>query len=271
MTALPVLVVCQYQQNKIKEIETERQYQKGKAKDIKIESMRSLRASIAEQKGAEEGVPQRVLATSRTASGSFRGASGAIQRVASQRFFEPLVILHESVFRASRGPDNRIGKLRDWIVDSATEKKAFSFPAVGVIVPSNWVEAIAAVEALGQEKGTPYVMWGDAVDAFQQQFQEEHSEALSAEDAASTLKDAMKHREAEGGVILSLRHDSSPSPKDMIHLDPRWLIDLVRRVVDHNLVDKTSQSKIFEELGNYHDKRGQNNREGYRDLRKAHT
>lgn len=272
MTARPCPVVCEYQQNKIKEIETERQYQERKAKGIKTESMRPPRASIAEQKGAEEGVPQRVLATFRTASGSFRRASGTFQRVASQRFFEPLVILHESVFRASRGPDNRIGELRDWIVNSATEKEAFSFPAIGVIVPVNWVEAIKAVEALGQEKGTPYVMWGDAVDAVQRHFQK-HSEALSAEDPASTLKDAMKHREAEGGVILSLSHDSSPSRSDMIHLDPRWLIELVRRVVDHNLVDKTTkiQTKIMKELGRYYDERGQNNREGYRDLREAHT
>lgn len=66
-------------------------------------------------------------------------------------------------------------------------------------MPSNWVGAIAAVEALRQEKGTPYVMWGDAVDAVQRKFQKERNEALSAEDAANTLKEAMKHREAEGG------------------------------------------------------------------------
>lgn len=276
MTACPCAVVRQYQENKMKEIETERQYQeeqRDKANDTKIESMLSPRASVAEQQDAEENMPQRVLATSRTASGSFRRASGTFQRVASQRVFEPLVILHEIVFRASHGPDCRISELTDWIVHSATEKKTFSFPAVGVIVPSNWVEAIAAVEALGQEKRTPYVMWGDAVDAVQRQFQKEHSEALSAEKAASTLKDAMKHREAEGGVILSLRHDSSPSRNDMIHLDPRWLIELVRRVVDHNLVDKASNShsKIRKELGSYHDKRAHRNREGYRDLCEAHT
>lgn len=59
----------------------------------------------------------------------------------------------------------------------------------------------------------------------------------------------------------------------MIHLDPRWLIELVRRVVDPNLVDKTaeSQRKIWDELGSYSDERGHYTPDGYSNLHKAHT
>ncbi|CAM9181758.1 unnamed protein product [Ectocarpus sp. 8 AP-2014] len=190
----------------------------------------------------------------------------------------PPLILHPRVFCASLGLDNRIGRLSDWIIGVATEKISFSFPAVATILPAAWVDAIAAVEALHKEKGTPYVLWGDAVRAFQRYFQEEHKEEgkeernkpLSDEDAATNLKEAMKHREAEGGVILSLRDESSPAHSDMIHVDPRWLIELVRRVTDHNLVDKKKENEILQGLLEY-DRTRPDTLSGYKNLCETHA
>lgn len=195
-----------------------------------------------------------------------------------QRGSTPPLILHPRVFCASLGLDNKIGRLSDWIIGVATEKKYFSFPAVATILPSAWVDAIAAVEALHKEKGAPYVLWGDAVRAFQRYFQEKHKEEgkeerskpLSDEEAATNLKEAMKHREAEGGVILSLREESSPAQSDMIHVDPRWLIELVRRVTDHNLVDKKKQNEILRELVEYYRTRP-GTVSGYKNLCETHA
>ncbi|CAB1101461.1 unnamed protein product [Ectocarpus sp. CCAP 1310/34] len=177
-----------------------------------------------------------------------------------QRGFTLPLILHPRVFRASLGLDNRVNRLSDWIIDVSTEKISFSFPAVATILPSAWV------------------LWGDAVKAFQRYFQEKHKEEredernkpLSDEEASSNLKEAMKHREAEGGVILSLREESSPAQSDMIHVDPRWLIDLVRRVTDHNLVDKKNEHEILKELLEYGRTRP-DTLSGYKNLCETHT
>lgn len=163
------------------------------------------------------------------------------------------LIFHNNIFRANLFRES-VDEFKTWIVDAAAEAGSstgdtFSFPAVRVIVPSAWVDATDAVKALGERKGLPYVMWGEAVEAFQQHFQAKRDELL--QDAAGVLRSAMEHREAEGAVILSLKKESSPGSDDMIHLDPRWLIELVRRVSDHNLVDKSKQTKVKRELEAY--------------------
>ncbi|CAM9115845.1 unnamed protein product [Ectocarpus sp. 12 AP-2014] len=195
-----------------------------------------------------------------------------------QRGSTPPLILHPRVFCASLGLDNRIGRLSDWIIGVATEKISFSFPAVATILPSAWVDAIAAVEALHKENGAPYVLWGDAVKAFRHFFQEKHKDEgkeernklLSDKEATTNLKEAMKHREAEGGVILSLREESSPAQSDIIHVDPRWLIELVRRVTDHNLVDKKQENEILQELLEY-DRTRPDSLSGYKNLCETHA
>ncbi|CAM9359724.1 unnamed protein product [Laminaria digitata] len=174
------------------------------------------------------------------------------QRASSARGTSPAAPfnMNKNIFRANLLPES-VHELSTWIVDAAAEggsskEGTFSFPAVSVVVPSAWVDATAAVEALGERKGAPFVMWGEAVEAFQQYFQEQHHELLP--DAADVLQSAMQHPEAEGAMILSLQKESSPASDDMIHLDPRWLIELVRRVTDHNLVDESKQAEIQEEL-----------------------
>ena len=136
-----------------------------------------------------------------------------------------------------------------------------------VVVPSAWVDATVAVEALGKREKRPYVMWGEAIQEFERYFQEKHNKLL--EDPASVLMRAMQHREAEGAVILSLQEEFAPARDDVIHLDPWWLIELVRRVTDHNLVDKSKQSKINQELRAYSATRPPS-RMGYSELWEAH-
>lgn len=190
-----------------------------------------------------------------------RAASGSLQRAFSQRQCEvPLKMLDDKVFQACIGHGNRIDEMIEWIVNAATEKERFSFPAVCVVLPSAWVDAVDAVEALGKEKGTPYLRWTDAVEGFKRYFQEKRNQDLDIADAESILLEAMKHREAEGGIILS---------SDVIHLDPRWLIELVRRVIDHNLVDEAKQTQVRGELEAYYETRPQT-REGRANLFGAH-
>ena len=107
-----------------------------------------------------------------------------------------------------------------------------------------WIKAYDAMDVL---KGTaPCVLWNRAVEEF--------SKAMStslpdAGDAGKVLLRAMQHREAEGGVLLSLADASAPVATDMVHLDPSWLIELVRRLADHNLVDNDKKKRGTVEQG----------------------
>ena len=89
-------------------------------------------------------------------------------------------------------------------------------------------------------------------------------------DAEDVLLRAMRHREAEGRVLLSLEDSPAPvgAPAGMLYLDPAWLMELVRRLTDHNLVDTTKEGIIKEELAAYCD--GHNPRLDLNNLWKQH-
>lgn len=72
-------------------------------------------------------------------------------------------------------------------------------------------------------------------------------------DAGRVLLRGVEHRQAEGGVLLSLANSSAPAANDMIDLDPSSLIKFVRRLADHNLVDKNKnkQGTFLDELRTY--------------------
>ena len=59
------------------------------------------------------------------------------------------------------------------------------------------------------------------------------------DDAEDVLLRAMRHRETERRVLLSLEDSQAAvgAPPGMLYLDPAWLIELVRRLTGHNLVD----------------------------------
>ncbi|CAM9909050.1 unnamed protein product [Ectocarpus sp. 12 AP-2014] len=157
---------------------------------------------------------------------------------------EPLV-LHGHVFKVSLDPDSVL-ELLQWIVKAASGRgcpSGFHFPAVDQTVPKAWIEAYDAMDVLKERR--PCVLWSEAVEKFRNLM------SGSLPDAGTVLLRAMQHREAEGGALLSLADPSAPVAADMLHLDPSWLIELVRRLVDHNLMDEKKQGTVEQGLRKY--------------------
>ncbi|CAM9984147.1 unnamed protein product [Ectocarpus fasciculatus] len=172
------------------------------------------------------------------------GGSLAQRSGPSKSSAEPLV-LHDHVFKVSLDPKSVL-ELRQWIVKAASGRgfpSGFHFPAVDQTVPKAWIEAYEAMDVLKERR--PCVLWSEAVENFRNLM------SGSLPDAGKVLLRAMQHREAEGGVLLSLADPSAPVAADMLHLDPSWLIELVRRLVDHNLVDEKKQGTLEQELRRY--------------------
>lgn len=188
------------------------------------------------------------------------------QRSGSRKLSPKPLVLHADVFKVSIVPAS-VDELRQWIVKAASGQECpreFDFPAVNQTLSKAWINAYKAMDALREE--SPCVLWGDAVDRFREVMEgivwgdavDPYRTVLKGTDngaaeADKVLLRAMQHREAEGGVLLSLANASAPVATDMLHLDPAWLIELVRRLADHNLVDENlkKQGTLEQELRNY--------------------
>lgn len=172
------------------------------------------------------------------------------QRSGSSKFSAEPLVLHDHVFKVSLAPTS-VRDLRQWIVKAASGRECpggFNFPAVDQTVSKAWIEAYDVMDVL---KGTaPCVLWSNAVEEFRKHM---GGSLPDAGDAGKVLLRAMQHREAEGGALLSLADASAPVATDMLHLDPSWLIELVRRLADHNLVDENEkkQGTIKQQLRTY--------------------
>ena len=172
------------------------------------------------------------------------------QRSGSTRFSAKPLVLHKHVFKVSIAPTS-VDELRQWIVKAAAGQECprdFNFPAVDQTLSKAWINAYKAMDALRET--SPCVLWGDAVDQFREATE---GTVKGAAEAGKVLLRAMQHREAEGGVLLSLASASAPVATDMLHLDPAWLIELVRRLADHNLVDENEkkQGTLEQQLRSY--------------------
>lgn len=221
------------------------------------QSTRSINteSTTAKDVDSREGVPQIV-----SLGDSFPQRSG------SSKFSPKPLVLHNHVFKVSIVPAS-VNELRQWIVKAASGQECpreFDFPAVNQTLSKAWISAYKAMDALREK--SPCVLWGDAVDRFRKVMEGtvwgdavdkcrgvmEGTDNGAAE-ADQVLLRAMQHREAEGGVLLSLANASAPVATDMLHLDPAWLIELVRRLADHNLVDRNfkKQGTLEQELRNY--------------------
>lgn len=170
-----------------------------------------------------------------------------VQRSGSRTVLAKPLVLHNHVFKVSRAHASVL-ELREWIVDAASGQNCpggFHFPAVDQTVSNAWIEAYNAMDVL--KKAEPCALWSKAVDEFSKKM------GGNLPDAGALLLRAMQHREAEGGVLLSFANASAPAAADLLHLDPAWLIELVRRLADHNLVDKDEkvQGTIEEQLRAY--------------------
>lgn len=164
----------------------------------------------------------------------------------------PLCI-HNQVFRTSLHPESTT-KLQQWVGKAASLTdcpSGFRFPAVGVPTPQHWIDANSAMDGLMTEGlGNPYVRWDVAVTRFEE-FME--TKWTPVEDPDGVLLAAMRLREAEGGIIISLKHDP-PRPGElagMLYLDPTWLIEVIRRLTDHTLVDPANEGTLKHELWEY--------------------
>ncbi|CAN0171033.1 unnamed protein product [Scytosiphon promiscuus] len=175
-------------------------------------------------------------------------ASPLAQRSGSSRFFAEPLVLHDNVFKVSLDPAS-VRELQEWVMKAASGRECpqgFNFPAVDQIVPKAWNEAFDAMDKIT----TPCVLWSEAVAKLSSAMS---GRLLDTDDPGKVLLRAMQHREAEGGVLLSLADASAPVATDLLHLDPSWLIELVRRLTDHNLVDadEKKQGTIKQQLRKY--------------------
>ncbi|CAM9917938.1 unnamed protein product [Ectocarpus fasciculatus] len=179
-----------------------------------------------------------------------RDAVISVQPLGSREISATPLALHSHVFKVSLDRTS-VTELRQWIVKAASAQECppgFNFPAVDQVVPKAWIEAYNAMDVL--RGTTPCVLWDEAMRVFIERM------GGSMPDGGEVLLRAMQHREAEGGVLLSLANPSNPVGTDMLHLDPAWLIELVRRLTDHNLVDndKEKQDDIKGQLREYANK-----------------
>ncbi|CAN0179506.1 unnamed protein product [Scytosiphon promiscuus] len=175
------------------------------------------------------------------------GGSSVLQS-GSERFpFNPSV-LHERVFQVSLKRATT-SELRQWISKAAYGQecpRGFDFPAVDQTVSQAWIEAYDAMDAL--KETASFVLWSKAVEEYSTRMVGRLSDP---DDPGKILLRAMRHREAEGGVLLSLVDASAPAANDMLYLTPSWLIELVRRLVDHNLVDRRKRGTLEQGLRSY--------------------
>lgn len=131
-------------------------------------------------------------------------------------------IIHGKIFKTTANRDST-AQLAQWIGQAATLldcPDGFEFPAVGAKIPTAWIEPNTAMEGLKEGPyGKRYVTWREAVQTFEY-FME--TKGKPVDDAEKILLRAMRHREAEGGVLVSLegnRGDVVEAP-GMLYLDP---------------------------------------------------
>lgn len=162
-------------------------------------------------------------------------------------------IIHDKIFRTSANRDST-AELAQWIDKAATLldcPDGFDFPAVGAKIPTAWIDANTAMDGLKEgTSGKRYVTWREAVQTFEY-FME--TNGTPVDDAEKVLLRTMRHREAEGGVLVSLEgsRDDVVGAPGMLYLDPTWLIEIIRRLTDHNLVDTANQASLKHELETY--------------------
>lgn len=170
----------------------------------------------------------------------------------SLRPLGPLFI-HDKVFRTSLDSDSTT-ELQQWVSKAATLldcPTGFHFPGVRAAIPKCWIDANFAMDGLrAVTVGKRYVAWREAVQTFIYFLE---SKGTPIPDPEEILLRAMRHREAEGGVLLSLEHDPPRLGESdgMLYLDPTWLIEVIRRLTDHNLVDPAMEGTLKNELEKY--------------------
>lgn len=186
----------------------------------------------------------------KTASQANSLDGGRAQRSVSSKIAAKPLVLHDHAFQVALAPES-VRELREWIVKAAYGQQCppgFSFPAVDQALSNAWITAYKVMD--GVKDLSPCALWSEAVVAFSKRMRIDSpgylvdiNNSVETGGIGEVFSRAMNHREAEGGVLLSLTDASARAATDVLHLDPTWLIELVRRLADHNLVDKNEKKQ----------------------------
>ncbi|CAM9825254.1 unnamed protein product, partial [Hapterophycus canaliculatus] len=151
----------------------------------------------------------------------------------------------------------------------------YSFPSVNSEVPKPHLLAVATLEAVrrgatlrgtggdsaqvvrslygkGLGKGQPFVLFGEALRRFLEVAGEKSTFVGNATEGQRVFLAAITLHEAQGAILLT-RADGGGEKEDMdpasgedlvIHVNPAWFADLIRRIIDVRLLDPAQQEKV---------------------------
>ncbi|CAN0134740.1 unnamed protein product [Ectocarpus sp. 4 AP-2014] len=141
------------------------------------------------------------------------------------------------------------------------QKESKLFPSMGQKVPLIWARATGAMDALrdGMDPAAAaqfrsssmtkprvrYLHFNDAVQAWEDVVASLGlSDEIGPDGARSVLKDAIRLKQSEGMLLLE---------NGLLHLDPTWINDLLRAILDHRLQDPTKNGFWKRELVRFND------------------
>lgn len=152
----------------------------------------------------------------------------------------------------------------------------YSFPSVNMVVPEPHLLAVATLEAVRRGAtlrgsggdpaevarrlnpdtklggGHPFVLFPEALSRFLEVAGEKSMFGWDASEGARVFLTGIKLHEVQGAILLT-RTDGGGQKEDMepaseehlvIHVNPAWFADLIRRIVDVRLLDPVQQDKV---------------------------
>lgn len=215
---------------------------------------------------------------------SLRGGEGSTDLAGNEHWlYQPLRVIEEVLALNLRSQgDEEIGQLQKLIEHVAYNGyDGYSFPAVRSVVSKPYLHAFATLEAVrrgvdlsgsggepaevalrpssGDSKTEkPFIRFSDALCSFRESVDEESwvSEASGQERQEGVFLRAIKLCEAQGVILLTHFDGGGQNQRDVgvnlvIHVNPAWFADLVRRIVDVRLLEPLQQGPIREALQAY--------------------
>lgn len=150
----------------------------------------------------------------------------------------------------------------------------YSFPSVNSEVPKPHLLAVATLEAVRRgatlsgsggdpaevvrrlygeklEEGQPFVLFPEALSRFLEVAGEISMFGENATEGERIFLEAIKLHEAQGAILLTRvdggeEKDMQPASEKhlVIHVNPAWFADLVRRIIDVRLLDPSQQEQV---------------------------
>lgn len=183
-----------------------------------------------------------------------------------------------------------IGQLRELIERVAYNGySGYAFPSVGIMVPTPYLHAFATLEAVRRgadlsgsggepaetarrlsrwdsKKERPFIRFQDALHIFRESRDEQSwMDEVSAQkaDEEGVFLRVVKLCQAQGAILLTHVDGDGQNQRDVgdgtttsdvnlvIHTNPAWFADLVRRIVDVRLLEPLKQENVFDALKTY--------------------